>query len=76
MCEVVSKNIALKNNIVFPKKTILSQKTHCFPTCALFYPIVLKRKIITGYAPTLHQTSYTVTMTKAALMTLSNIVSH
>jgi len=23
------------------------QKTHCFPTCALFYPIVLKRKIIT-----------------------------
>jgi len=50
MCEVVSKNIALKNNnIVFIKKTLFFPKTHCFPTCALFYPIVLKRKIITGY---------------------------
>jgi len=40
MREVVSKNIALKKNL-------FSKKTHCFPTCALFYPIVLKRKIIT-----------------------------
>ena len=31
-----------KNNPLF------SEKNHCFPTCALFYPIVLKRKIITG----------------------------
>jgi len=44
MCEVVSKkqqHCIKKKNIVFPKK-------HCFPTCALFYPIVLKRKDITG----------------------------
>ena len=41
------KNIAFKKNIVFPKKPLFYQKTHCFPTCALFYPIVLKRKIIT-----------------------------
>ena len=34
------KNIALKTHC-FP------HKNHCFPTCALFYPIVLKRKIIT-----------------------------
>jgi len=38
MCEVVSKNIA------FPKKN-----TNCFPTCALFHPIVLKRKTITAW---------------------------
>ena len=25
------------------------KKTHCFPTCALFYPIVLKQKIITDH---------------------------
>jgi len=31
------------------KKPIVFQKTHCFPTCALFYPIVLKRKIVTEY---------------------------
>jgi len=31
----------------FFKKNIVFQKTHSFPTCALFYPIVLKRKIIT-----------------------------
>jgi len=43
MCEVVSKNI------VFPKKPLFSRKTHRFPTCALFYPIVLKRKIITAW---------------------------
>ena len=30
-------------------KNPLFKKTHCFPTCALFYPIVLKRKIITAY---------------------------
>jgi len=28
---------------------IFSKKPHCFPTCALFYPIGLKRKIITDY---------------------------
>jgi len=33
----------------FPKNPLFSKKTHCFPTCALFYPIVLKRKIITDY---------------------------
>ena len=49
MCEVVSKNIAFLKNIVFPKNPLFSHKTHCFPTCALFYPIVLKRKIITDY---------------------------
>jgi len=31
-------------NPLFSKK-----KTHCFPTCALSYPIVLKRKIITAF---------------------------
>ena len=41
MCEVVSKTL-LKN-------PLFSKKTHCFQTCALFYPIVLKRKIITDY---------------------------
>ena len=40
MCEVVSKTL-LKNQLFF-------KTTHCFPTCALFYPIVLKRKIITA----------------------------
>ena len=40
MCEVVSKML---------KNTLFPQKTHCFPPCALFYPIVLKRKIITAY---------------------------
>jgi len=29
------------------KNPLFTKKTHCFPTCALFYPIVLKRKIIT-----------------------------
>jgi len=44
------KTLLLKNNnIVFPQKTLFFPKTHCFPTCALFYPIVLKRKIITAY---------------------------
>ena len=38
----------LKTTTLFSKKNpLLSPKTHCFPTCALFYPIVLKRKIIT-----------------------------
>jgi len=47
MCEVVSKNIAFKKNIVqknphcFPQKPIVFQHVH------FFYPIVLKRKIIT-----------------------------
>jgi len=43
MCEVVKKKHC------FPKKTLFSPKTHCFPTCAVFYPIVLKRKIITAW---------------------------
>jgi len=43
------KNIAWKKNIVFSEKPIVFPKTHCFPTCALFYPIVLKRRIITDY---------------------------
>ena len=30
------------------KNTLFPKKTHCFPTCALFYPIVLKRKNITA----------------------------
>ena len=29
------------------KNPLFKKKTHCFPTSALFYPIVLKRKIIT-----------------------------
>ena len=45
MFEVVTKtNCFLKN-------PLFSKKTHCFPTCALFYPIVLKRKIITVHTP-------------------------
>ena len=40
-CVKSCKKIALKKHIVFKKK-------HCFPTSALFYPIVLKQKIITG----------------------------
>jgi len=43
------KHCFLKNNnIVFQKTPLFSKKNHSFPTCALFYPIVLKRKIITG----------------------------
>ena len=30
------------------KNPLFSQKTHFFPACTLFYPIVLKRKIITA----------------------------
>jgi len=56
MCKVVSQTLLYKQNthgfpkqtIVFPKNPLFFQKTHCFPTCALFYPIVLKRKIITA----------------------------
>ena len=49
MCEVVSKNIALKNNnIVFPQKPIVFPKNPLFSNMCTFYPIVLKRKIITG----------------------------
>ena len=44
MCDVVSKTLL--------KKPIVFQKTHCFQTCALFYPIVLKRKFITGHTLT------------------------
>jgi len=33
------------------KNPLFLKKTHCFPTCALFYPIVLKRKIITARIP-------------------------
>jgi len=42
MCEVVSKNIALTKTLFSPPKN------HCFPSCAVFYPIVLKRKDIAG----------------------------
>ena len=50
------KSIALKKkHIVFPKNPLFYQKTHCFPTCALFYPIVLKRKIITGWQYVIQQ---------------------
>jgi len=41
------KNIALKT-LFSQKNPLFSKKTHCFPTCALFYPIVLKRKMITA----------------------------
>jgi len=41
--KVVSKTLLLK-------KTSFSEKKHCFPTCALFYPIVLEPKIITVHA--------------------------
>jgi len=34
----------------FKNPLFSTQKQHCFPTCALFYPIVLKRKIITADA--------------------------
>jgi len=37
-----------KKHCFSKKKTFFSPKTHCFPTCAPFYPIVLKRKNITG----------------------------
>ena len=40
MCEVVSKNIALK--------PIVFQKNALFSNMCTFYPIVLKRKIITA----------------------------
>jgi len=37
------------------KNPLFFKKNHCFPTCALFYPIVLKRKIITDcYTYTSH----------------------
>ena len=47
------KNISFfKITHSFPPKThCFRKKTHCFPTCALFYPIVLKRKIITDVHP-------------------------
>jgi len=38
-----------KKTLLFFKNPLFSKKSHCFPTCALFYPIVLKRKIITGW---------------------------
>jgi len=34
------------------KNPLFSKENHCFPTCALFYPIDLKRKIITGLETT------------------------
>jgi len=41
---------------LFSQKTLFSppKKTHCFPTCAFLYPIVLKQKIITDYRYHLH----------------------
>ena len=49
MCEVVSKNIALKKqqHCFSPKKHCFSQKPIVFQHVHFFYPIVLKRKIIT-----------------------------
>ena len=41
------KHFFCQKPIVFQKNPLFSKKTHCFPTCALFYPIVLKQKIIT-----------------------------
>ena len=49
----VKKTLLLKINIVFQINPLFSAKTHCFSTCALFYPIVLKRKIITGHSKNL-----------------------
>ena len=46
-----------KNPLFSQKNPLFSQKTHCFPTCALFYPIVLKRKIITDYTHNEHVAS-------------------
>jgi len=40
----------VKNIAFFKNKPIVFQNTHCFPTCALFHPIVLKRKIITVHS--------------------------
>jgi len=56
MREVVSKTIAFfLKTTVFQKKPLFSKKNHCFPKKPIvfqhvhfFYPIVLKRKIITG----------------------------
>ena len=43
------KHCFFKKTLFFQKTHCFTQKNHCFPTCALFYPIVLKRKIITAY---------------------------
>ena len=40
------------------KHPLFSKKTHCFPTCALFYPIVLKRKIITDWGTYMFHDKY------------------
>ena len=71
MCEVVSKNIAffLKTHC-FPKKTLFSKKKHCFPTCAIFYPIVLKRKIITGLDESVNKTETQLMCSSLALFYL------
>jgi len=37
-----------QKTLLFKNTPLFSKKPHCFPTCALFYPIVLKRNIITG----------------------------
>ena len=44
------KHCFLKKKNIVSQNPLCSQKTHCFPTCALFYPIVLKRKIITAHS--------------------------
>jgi len=51
MREVVSKNIALKKHTLFPppKTHCFSQKPIVFQHVHFFFPIVLKRKIITAY---------------------------
>jgi len=49
-CVKSSKKTLLffKKALLFFFKSIVFQKKHCFLTCALFYPIVLKQKIITS----------------------------
>jgi len=66
MFEVLSKHCFRKTLFsqktpLFSQKTpLFSKKNHCFPTCALFYPIVLKRKIITGVMCPVLQMKYKV----------------
>jgi len=62
MCEGVSKHIVFKKQQhCFPKKNpLFFPKKHCFPTCALFYPIVLKRKNITGCHPLIENIIITI----------------
>jgi len=49
VCFIIKINHVWSRVKTLLKNALFSKKTHCFPTCALFYPIVLKRKIITGF---------------------------